>query len=329
MEQPSSVVPRAGKYERGRVLGESYYSTIRECTDATTKEKFAVKIIDKSKLAEEQLEEYGYREISIMKQLRHPFVVSMKEVLQTTTRIYIVLELVTGGDLVDKIVQSERLPENLARKYFQQLIVAVRHCHKNGIAHRDLKPENILLDQNRDIKVSDFSVGNIQAKLDTMRNIPSSAFCYIAPEVFHTGQLGYDAFAADIWSCGVILYAMLSGRQAFDDLRVRGLCHKIARCQYKMSRYFTEGACNLISKILVVDPEKRYNLNDIIKDPWFRAGFDPSLLEIGVSASNAELNHAAKNSTIKNVDENFFFVPALSSNDGIPKKSVAAEDDFA
>ncbi len=287
---------RMGKYELGRVLGTGSFSKVRECIDTTTKEIFAVKIIDKSQLAKEHLEEQLKREISILKQLRHRFVVSMKEVLQTTRHIYIVLELITGGELFDKIVQSERLPEDIARKYFQQLIVAVRHCHKHGIAHRDLKPENLLLDKNGDIKVSDFGLANLQYKEGEMMRTVVGTPNYVAPEVIrqtNSGQ-GYNGLMADIWSCGIILYVMLSGHQAFDDKSLKALFNKIERGQYQMSRYFSEGARNLIARILVVDPTKRYTLNDILNDPWFKVGFDASLLEIGVSASNADPNSAVE-----------------------------------
>ena len=287
---------RMGKYELGKVLGTGSFSKVRECIDTTTKEIYAVKIIDKTQLAKEHLEEQLKREISILKQLRHRFVVSMKEVLQTTRHIYIVLELITGGELFDKIVQNERLPEDLARKYFQQLIVAVRHCHKHGIAHRDLKPENLLLDKEGNIKVSDFGLANLQYREGEMMRTVVGTPNYVAPEVIrqtNSGQ-GYNGLMADVWSCGIILYVMLSGHQAFDDKSLKALFNKIERGQYSMSRYFTEGARNLIHRILIVDPTKRYTINDILNDPWFRVNFDTSLLDIGTNAASADPNTAVE-----------------------------------
>lgn len=287
-----SATRRCGKYELGKVLGTGSFSKVRECIDTTNRELYAVKIIDKAQLAKEHLEEQLKREISILKQLRHRFIVSMKEVLQTTRHIYIVLELVTGGELFDRIVASERLHEDLARKYFQQLVVGIRHCHKHGVAHRDLKPENILIDSKTgDIKISDFGLANLQYREGDMMRTVVGTPNYVAPEVIKqtnaqaAGTHGYDGLMADVWSIGIILYVMLSGHQAFDDRSLKALFNKIERGQYAMSRHFSEGARKLIQNILIVDPAKRYSLNDIICDPWFQVGFDAKLLDIGTSGT--------------------------------------------
>lgn len=327
-----------GKYELGRVLGTGSFSKVRECIDTTTREIYAVKIIDKSQLAKEHLEEQLKREISILKQLRHKFVVSMKEVLQTTRHIYIVLELITGGELFDKIVQSERLPEDLARKYFQQLLVAVRHCHKHGIAHRDLKPENLLLDKEGNIKVSDFGLANLQYREGEMMRTVVGTPNYVAPEVIrqtNSGQ-GYNGLMADVWSCGIILYVMLSGHQAFDDKSLKALFNKIERGQYQMSRYFSDGARNLIGKILIVDPTKRYTINDILNDPWFRVGFDPKLLDIGTNAGTVDpssavetVNDGLLSPQAGNLGDAAEGSPTKNGRDRSGSSPVGAEDGFA
>lgn len=266
---------RMGKYELGRVLGTGNFSKVRAGTDTTTGEVYAVKVIEKAQLAKERLEEQLKREIAVLKILRHKHVVAMKEVLQTTRHIYIVLELVNGGELFDRIVQAQRFPEDEARKYFQHLILGVRYCHLQNIAHRDLKPENLLLD-NGTIKISDFGLANLSNTNEDLMQTVCGTPNYVAPEVIR--DRGYNGFAADIWSCGIILYVMLSGHQAFEDVNVKALFNKIERGDYRMSRHFSDGAKDLISKILVVDPSQRYTINQIIAHPWFQVGFDPGEL---------------------------------------------------
>jgi serine/threonine protein kinase len=265
---------RMGKYELGRVLGTGSFSKVRLGTDTTNNEVFAVKIIDKQQLAKQRLEDQLKREIAVLKTLRHKHIVSMREVLQTSRHIYIVLELVEGGELFERIVQQRRFPEEIARKYFQQLILAVKYCHTQGIAHRDLKPENLLLDGEGNIKISDFGLANLTNNTDDLMSTVCGTPNYVAPEVIR--DQGYNGFAADVWSCGIILYVMMSGHQAFDDPNVKALFNKIERGEYQMSRYFSDGAKDLIAKILVVDANRRYTINQIIAHPWFQVGFDPA-----------------------------------------------------
>lgn len=263
---------RMGKYELGRVLGHGSFSKVRLGTDTTNGDVFAVKIIDKAQLAKQRLEEQLKREIAVLKTLRHKHIVSMREVLQTSRHIYIVLELVEGGELFEQIVSERRFPEEKARRYFQQLILAVKYCHTQGIAHRDLKPENLLLDKHGIIKISDFGLANLTNDSGDLMSTVCGTPNYVAPEVIR--DQGYSGFSADVWSCGIILYVMMSGHQAFDDPNVKALFNKIERGEYQMSRYFTEGAKDLISKILVVDAAKRLTLEEIIQHPWFQVGFD-------------------------------------------------------
>ena len=144
-----------------------------------------------------------------------------------------------------------------------------------GIAHRDLKPENLLLDGQDRLKISDFGLSNLQRSggsqatlLQTVCGTPN----YVAPEVLK--EKGYNGFTADLWSCGVILFVMLAGYLPFDDPNMNALFNKIERGEFRMAKWFSPEVKDLITKMLVVDPEKRYNLDDVIAHPWFRVGFD-------------------------------------------------------
>eukprot|EP01012_Entosiphon_sulcatum_P007808 TRINITY_DN1407_c1_g1_i2.p1 TRINITY_DN1407_c1_g1~~TRINITY_DN1407_c1_g1_i2.p1 ORF type:complete len:198 (+),score=62.65 TRINITY_DN1407_c1_g1_i2:51-644(+) len=138
------MVKRIGRYELGKTLGKGTFSKVKYGVDTETNAAFAIKIIDKAQLQKEHMEEQLKREIAIMKHLKHEHIVQLKEVLQTAKHIYIVLELITGGELFDRIVAAKRFDENTGRKYFQQLIMGIYYCHQQGIAHRDLKPENLV-----------------------------------------------------------------------------------------------------------------------------------------------------------------------------------------
>jgi serine/threonine protein kinase len=185
------------------------------------------------------------KEISIMKMVRHTYVVGMKEVLASRTKIFIVLELIQGGELFDKIVNEGRFDEAKARFYFRQLVEGVQYCHSLGICHRDLKPENLLLDENGNLKISDFGlsalyVGDPDADgacrtelLHTTCGTPN----YVAPEVL--ADQGYDGKKADVWSCGVILYVLLAGFLPFDESTIVALFAKIQNADFSYPSWFS------------------------------------------------------------------------------------------
>ncbi|KAI7739608.1 hypothetical protein M8C21_022633, partial [Ambrosia artemisiifolia] len=166
------------------------------------------------------------QEISTMKLIRHPNVIRMFEVMASKTKIYMVLEFVTGGELFDKIAAEGRLKEDEARKYFQQLINAVDYCHSRGVFHRDLKPENLLLDASGCLKVSDFGLSALpqQVREDGLLHTTCGTPNYVAPEVIN--NKGYDGAKADLWSCGVILFVLIAGYLPFEESNHMALCKK-------------------------------------------------------------------------------------------------------
>ncbi|KAH9626561.1 hypothetical protein KSS87_005541 [Heliosperma pusillum] len=152
------VVRKVGKYEIGRTIGEGTFAKVKFAQNTETGESVAMKVLDRSAILKHKMVEQIKREISIMKLVRHPHVVRLHEVIASRTKIYIILEYITGGELFDKIVHNGRLSEVEARKYFQQLIDGVECCHNKGVYHRDLKPENLLLDSQGNLKISDFGL---------------------------------------------------------------------------------------------------------------------------------------------------------------------------
>jgi len=260
------------KYEIGKTLGQGNFAKVYHGRNIATNENVAIKVIKKEKLKKERLMKQIKREVSVMRLVRHPHIVELKEVMANKAKVFMVVEYVKGGELFAKVAKG-KMEENIARKYFQQLISAVDFCHSRGVTHRDLKPENLLLDENEDLKVSDFGLSALpdQRRSDGMLLTPCGTPAYVAPEVLK--KIGYDGSKADIWSCGVILFALLCGYLPFQGENVMRIYSKSFKADYVLPEWISPGAKKLISNLLVVDPEKRFSIPDIMKDPWFQIGF--------------------------------------------------------
>jgi 5'-AMP-activated protein kinase catalytic alpha subunit len=214
------------------------------------------------------MEEKVRREIKILRLFMHPHIIRLYEVIETPTDIYVVMEYVKSGELFDYIVEKGRLQEDEARNFFQQIISGVEYCHRNMVVHRDLKPENLLLDSKCNVKIADFGLSNIMRDghfLKTSCGSPN----YAAPEVI-SGKL-YAGPEVDVWSCGVILYALLCGTLPFDDENIPNLFRKIKGGIYTLPSHLSPGARDLIPRMLVVDPMKRMTIPDIRLHPWFQS----------------------------------------------------------
>lgn len=284
-----SRAKKVGKYELGKTLGSGSFSKVKLGVDDQGKQ-YAVKMIEKEQLVREQMEEQLKREISVMKLLNHPHIVRLYDVLQTQNHIYLALELVTGGELFDRLLQAKFFNEDTARRYFQQMIIALHFCHKHGVAHRDLKPENILLDDKDNIKITDFGLANLQRPGMLMRTVCGTPN-YVAPEVLK--ETGYNGLQADVWSCGVMLFVMLSGCLPFDDPVLEELFKKVQRGEFQMSSKISPGARDLISQMMVVDCNKRMTLEGVIKHPWFQKNFDRGVFDSLSRASGQQVQVAS------------------------------------
>ena len=208
------------------------------------------------------------REIVIMKLIDHPNIMRLYDVWETSTELYLILEYVEGGELFDYLCKRGRLSTSEALGYFQQIIAAINYCHRFNIAHRDLKPENLLLDQDKNIKVADFGMAawqmnNTSGLLRTACGSPH----YAAPEVIE-GR-AYNGSSSDIWSCGVILFALLAGRLPFDDEDLHTLLEKVKIGSYDMPQAMDKRAQDLIARMLEKDVRKRITIEQILAHPFF------------------------------------------------------------
>lgn len=261
-----------GKYEMGRLLGQGTFAKVYYGKNLTTNESVAIKVINKDNVKKEGLMEQIKREISVMRLVRHPNVVELKEVMATKGKIFFVMEYVKGGELFAKVAKG-KLKEDLARKYFQQLVSAIDFCHSRGVSHRDLKPENLLLDGNEDLKVSDFGLSALPEQLwiDGLLHTQCGTPAYVAPEVLR--KKGYDGATADIWSCGVILFVLLAGYLPFQADNLMKMYRKVFKAEFEFPPWFSTDAKCLISKLLVSDPANRISIPEIMQNPWFQKGF--------------------------------------------------------
>ncbi|XP_017645815.1 CBL-interacting serine/threonine-protein kinase 24 isoform X1 [Gossypium arboreum] len=271
-----------GKYEVGRTIGQGTFAKVKFARNSVSGESVALKVLPKATILKHRMVDQIKREISIMKIVRHPNIVRLHEVLASRTKIYIILEFISGGELFDKIVHCGRLPENECRRYFQQLIDAVAHCHSKGVYHRDLKPENLLLDSYGDLKVSDFGLSALLQQGVGLLHTTCGTPNYVAPEVL--SNQGYDGAAADIWSCGVILFFIMAGYLPFYEIDIPTLYKKISAGQFSSPFWFSPEANSLIKKILDPNPKTRIQIEGIKKHPWFKKNYLP------VKPSEEEVN---------------------------------------
>ncbi|XP_068656303.1 CBL-interacting serine/threonine-protein kinase 8-like isoform X2 [Aristolochia californica] len=268
------VVRKVGKYEVGRTIGEGTFAKVKFAQNTETGESVAMKVLDRSTIIKHKMVDQIKREISIMKLVRHPQVVRLNEVLASRTKIYIILEYITGGELFDKIVHHGRLSEAEARRYFQQLIDGVDYCHSKGVYHRDLKPENLLLDSLGNLKISDFGLSALPEQGVSILRTTCGTPNYVAPEVL--SHKGYNGAVADVWSCGVILYVLVAGYLPFDDVDLTSLYSKIEKAEFSCPSWFPVGAKSLIQRILDPNPETRIRIVDIRNDEWFKRNYVPA-----------------------------------------------------
>lgn len=220
------------------------------------------------------MEEKVQREINILHLCTHPHIIRLYEVVDTPTDIFLVNEYVSGGELFDYIVSKGRLSADEARNFFHQIISGVEYCHFQKIVHRDLKPENLLLDNNLNIKIADFGLSNLMRDGEFLRTSCGSPN-YAAPEVI-SGHL-YAGPEVDVWSCGVILYALLCGSLPFDDESIPNLFKKIKSGMYSLPTHLSQLAKNLIPRMLEVDPMKRITIPEIRMHYWFQYKLPPYL----------------------------------------------------
>lgn len=265
-QTPLSKVKNIAQFSMGEKLGEGTFGVVRIATHILTGERVAVKILDRARIREQADKTRIEREIEILKKLHHSNIIHLYSVINTNYTLYLVQEYASGKELYEYILSKQKLSDNEACKYFQQIISGVEYIHKLQIAHRDLKPENMLLTSSKDIKIVDFGLSNTYKKGGWLSTACGSP-CYAAPEMLSGKK--YRGITVDIWSCGVILFVMLSGCLPFEDNNNESLYKKIIGGKYTIPNFVSKGGKDLLKKILETNPRKRITIPEIKKHPWF------------------------------------------------------------
>ncbi|XP_073695738.1 MAP/microtubule affinity-regulating kinase 4 isoform X1 [Garra rufa] len=275
MASCSDELPHIGNYRLLKTIGKGNFAKVKLARHILTGKEVAIKIIDKTQLNPTSLQKL-FREVRIMKTLRHPNIVQLFEVIETEKTLYLVMEYASGGEVFDYLVSHGRMKEIEARAKFRQIVSAVHYCHQKNIVHRDLKAENLLLDADANIKIADFGFSNeftLGNKLDTFCGSPP----YAAPELFQGKK--YDGPEVDIWSLGVILYTLVSGSLPFDGQNLKELRERVLRGKYRVPFYMSTDCEGILRRFLVLNPSKRCTLEQVMKDKWMNAGYEADELK--------------------------------------------------
>ena len=273
---PSSFISKRNfklreHYSLGDKLGSGAYGFVRAATSRLTGQRRAVKTIEKQSIVKDAKDEAKFfAEVDILRKIDHPNIVRLYEFFEDDKYYHLVTEFIEGGELFDFVIKSKMLSEPIAAHFMNQLLSAVAYCHANNIAHRDLKPENLLLDHespNATLKVIDFGTSTTYNPNDRMTKRYGTSY-YIAPEVL---QKDYTE-KCDIWSCGVILYILLSGRPPFYGHNDKDILKKVSRGEYslkgKVWESISSSAKRLISRMLDFNPKTRISASEALKNEW-------------------------------------------------------------
>ncbi|XP_043216018.1 phosphorylase b kinase gamma catalytic chain, skeletal muscle/heart isoform-like isoform X2 [Amphibalanus amphitrite] len=265
------------KYEPKEVLGRGVSSTVRRCVDKETGTEYAVKIIDISEADHgSDIKESTHREVEVLRMVQgHPYVIELHDVFESATHIFLVFELLRQGELFDYLTTVVTLSEKKTKHIMKQLFEALLHVHDKSVVHRDVKPENILLDDNLDIKLTDFGFARILRPGEELYDLVGTPG-YLAPELLRANMIetapGYR-FEVDTWACGVVMYTLLVGCPPFWHRKQMVMLRNIMEGKFTFGSPewddVTDAPKDLISRLLTVDPARRITVREALQHPFF------------------------------------------------------------
>mmetsp|Transcript_41986 Transcript_41986/g.102937 ORF Transcript_41986/g.102937 Transcript_41986/m.102937 type:complete len:509 (+) Transcript_41986:169-1695(+) len=283
-----------------RVLGEGKFAQVKKAKHKKSGRMYAVKIITKDKCKSSDQEKFG-REIDIMRKVDHPNCIKFYEMFESRSKLYLIIELVSGGELFDRVISKTHYSEKEAAVCFEQIISGINYLHSIGIVHRDMKPENVLYEspfEDSKIKIADFGLGRIldvdgmeMSALKTVCGTPS----YVAPEIIHRKGYGKEC---DVWSSGIILYILLCGFPPFDqDAHVSILFDHIKRGKFSFPKPYwdqiSEEAMDLVKGMMTVDPKKRLTPEQCLKHKWLTKFHEGKISDTQLSSAQDQLKEYA------------------------------------
>ncbi|CAL1682715.1 unnamed protein product [Lasius platythorax] len=261
-------------YTLGKTIGAGSYATVKVAKSNRHDCQVAVKIVSKFQAPGDHLTKFLPREIEVVKGLKHPNLIRFLQAIETTHRVYIIMEYAQNGSLLDVIRRDIYIDELRSRKWFRQLLEAIDYCHNRGIVHRDIKCDNLLMDHHFNIKLSDFGFARDQIKTKNGEWLLSTTYCgsyaYASPEILR--GIPYQPQLSDIWSMGVVLYTMVYGQLPFDDTNHAQLLKQVSLFSQKKVGFpkhpkVSQLCRSLISRILV-SQSARLRINNIRSDAW-------------------------------------------------------------
>ena len=256
---------RVGEYLFKGTIGAGAFSIVKLVTSELSGKYFACKIIPKAKIDAGILKRFEL-EIRIHQQIHHPGVVSLVDVFKDDFNYYIIMEFCPNGELFDYIVSHSRLSEMECVPLFWQLLQTLQFIHSVGVCHRDLKPENILIDRMGHLRISDFGLSRFVPE-NGIVNTSCGSPCYASPECI-SGE-PYDGRKSDIWSMGIIFFAMVTGQLPWTKRTQSGLYSQITVGDYKIPNFLSPDVGDLITKMMTVDVNKRATIPQLLEHPFF------------------------------------------------------------
>ena len=293
---------RVGNYLIKNTLGSGTFGKVKLGIYLPTQEKVAVKILEKSKMTEKDDQIRLEREFEMLSQFNHPNLIMVTEIFESDNNYYTVMDYCEGGELFNYIVKNKYLSEKESSFFYYQIISGLEYIHSLGIVHRDLKPENLLLTKDHILKIIDFGLSNYfkEGQIELLYT-PCGSPCYASPEMV-TGN-NYDGIMIDIWSTGIILFAMLCGYLPFEDKNNDKLFKKIADCKIDYPDYLSTNAVDLLKKIIVPNPKKRITINEIKKHPFYLQGKELFDKEFTIQYLTDDVNNNDNNTKEKEKDD--------------------------
>jgi len=277
------------KYEPKEVLGMGVSSTVRRFVEKETGDEYAVKIIDISEAEHgSDIMESTHSEIQVLRMVQgHPYVIELHGVFESETHIFLVFELLRQGELFDYLTTVVTLSEKKTKHIMKQLFEALLHTHDKAVVHRDVKPENILLDDNLDIKLTDFGFARILRPGEELYDLVGTPG-YLAPELLKANMQetapGYR-FEVDTWACGVVMYTLLVGCPPFWHRKQMVMLRNIMEAKFTFGSPewddVTDAPKDLIRRLLVLDPARRITVREALQHPFFHRVTDfPSIISV-------------------------------------------------
>ena len=306
-------------YNLTETIGKGTFGKVKLAySNKNPKIKYACKILEKLNIKEEDDLNRCLREMSILSKMDHPNVIKTHEIISDSMRYYIIMEYCSKGELFDHIVKENHFSEEKSAFLFYQIISGVEYIHSKNICHRDLKPENLLLNSEDELKIIDFGLSNFKSKeKNYLLQTPCGSPCYASPEMILGKK--YDGFCIDIWSAGIILFAMLCGYLPFEEGEGPNkndvLFKNIVKCKVNYPDTFVgKNAKNLLQRIIVRNPKKRITIKEIKRHPFFLFGKDIYLKKYGIT----------RNKTIENIRGCYSLRHSLNLNLNLNDKGLIA-----